>query len=391
MVIAFSGLAVYVLLIVWFIYQLAMVGVDWYDVTYRRSNPAVPPNVEDLRALSLVPAWQYEADARLYRIAGVAEDKLVLFTHDNRFVGIDIASGQKSWEYQSLGDITNLVTRDEIALKDDLLVFSSFASNYKYHRLTVLDATSGRELWQQQGRNGFVAATFAVGNEYVYWAIRPHYLAFDRHTGELVWQSELQTGSGGYAGLLYNGQELVVIRPNMHVLDAKTGETKRELQVNINSTPSRIHDQVIYVEDNVDDIIRALDIQQDIILWEQQQLNIFSDVRWTPLLRGDRLYVRLNGSLGVLDASTGEVIWGKASLEKGQPVLYSNPAFVGESAYTIFSDGNLRLLRVADGAEIGSADFKIVTRDAALYATEEMLFVCTGGPTLYAYTFASGE
>ncbi|MEJ2560765.1 MAG: hypothetical protein P8186_32000 [Anaerolineae bacterium] len=75
MVIGFLGLALYVLLVVWFIYQLVLVGVSWYDVTYRRSKPAVPPKVEDLRPLALVPAWQYEADARLYGIVGVAEDK----------------------------------------------------------------------------------------------------------------------------------------------------------------------------------------------------------------------------------------------------------------------------------------------------------------------------
>jgi outer membrane protein assembly factor BamB len=388
MVIGFLGLALYVLLVVWFIYQLVLVGVSWYDVTYRRSKPAVPPKVEDLRPLALVPAWQYEADARLYGIVGVAEDKLVMFTHGNRFVGIDMTSGQQSWEYQSPGDITNLVTRDEIALKDGLLVFSSFVHGSD-RRLTLLDAVTGQELWHHDGEGGFVASTFAVGDKYVYWAIRPHYLAFDRYTGELVWQSELDTGTRGYAGLLYNGEELVVVRPDMYALDADTGETKRELQININSTPSRIHNHVIYVEDSVSSLIRALDVNEDKVLWKQS-LNIHSDPRWTPLLRGDRLYVKINGALGVLDAETGKVIWGRATFDKDQPVLYSNPTFVGQSAYAIFSDGSLRLLRVADGAEIGSADFSVVTRDAALYATEEMLFVCTGGPTLYAYKFAPG-
>jgi outer membrane protein assembly factor BamB len=386
MVIGFLGLALYVLLIVWSIYQLVMVGVGWYDVTYRQSKSAVPPKVEDLKTLSLVPAWQYEADTRLYRIVGVAEDKLVMFTHSNRFVGIDMASGEKSWEYQSPGDITNLVTRDEIALKDGLLAFSSFVNNNNYRRLVILDAATGQELWHHQNQErGFVASTFIVGDEYVYWAIRPHYLAFDRYTGELAWQSELETGVSGYGGLLYNGEELVIVRPDMYVLDADTGETKRELQVKINSTPSRVHDQVIYVEDTVDGLVKALDIQQDTTLWEQR-LNVHSDPRWTPLLREDRLYVKLNGSLAVLDADTGEVIWGRDTFEKDQAVLYSNPAFVGESACAIFSDGSLRLLRIADGAEMGSADFRVVTRDAALYATGEMLFVSTGGPTLYAYT-----
>jgi outer membrane protein assembly factor BamB len=384
MVIGFLGLALYVLLVVWFIYQLVMVGVGWYDVTYRQSRSAVPPKVEDLKALSLVPAWQYEADTRLYRIVGVAEDKLVIFTHSNRFVGIDMASGEKCWEYQSPGDITNLVTEDEIALKDGLLVFSCFVNDNDY-RLIILDAVTGQELWHHDGEGGFVASTFAMGDPYLYWAIRPHYLAFDRYTGELAWQSELETGTRGYAGLLHTGEELVVVRPDIHVLDADTGETKRELQVRINSTPSRIHDQVIYVEDSVDGLVKALDIHQDTTLWEQR-LNVHSDPRWTSLLREDRLYVKLNGGLAVLDAGTCEVIWGRDTFEKGQAVLYSNPAFVGESAYAIFSDGSLRLLRVADGAETGSADFRVVTRDAALYATGEMLFVSTGGPTLYAYT-----
>jgi outer membrane protein assembly factor BamB len=384
----FVLLAVYILFIgSW----LVSTGSWLIDSTRRQFQREIPPGAEDLGRLSLAPAWQYEADAKIRRIVGLAHNKLILYTWDRQFVAVDATSGESAWQHQSPGDITDLVTEDEIRLKDGLLAFSSFVNNNNYRRLVILDTATGQELWHHQNQErGFVASTFMVGDEYVYWAIRPHYLAFDRYTGELVWQSELETGMSGYHGLLYNGEELVIVRPDMYVLDANTGETKRSLTIKINSTPYVIHNQIIYVEKDESRLVRALDIREDRVLWERQ-LDIFSDARWSPLLREDRLYVNLNGTLGVLDVSTGEVIWGKTTFERGQAGLYSNPVFVGDTIYAILSDGSLRTLDVTDGAETGRVEYKVATEDAALYATDGMLFVSMGGSTLYAYTIASGE
>lgn len=346
------------------------------------------PLVRDLQKLALKPLWQYDAGSNIRRIVGLAGNGLILYTQKNQFVALDVASGQRVWLYQAPGEITDLVTEDEFNLKDGLLVFTSFIGTSVQRKLIVLEAKTGQELWSLEDGppQGYAVTTFAVGDQYIYWALRPHYLAFDRYTGEVVWQSELNTGPGGYHGLLYDGYDLIVVRPDMYVLDANTGNIKRRLTVHINSTPYKIHDGIIYVEKDESNLVKALDIKNDTVVWEQS-LNIASDVSWSPLLREDRLYVRLNGLLGALAAPTGEPIWPQSEIHQNEAILYSNPVFVDDRIYTIFSDGSLRALNIANGLEIGQVDFKVAHDDAALYATDDRLFVSMGGTRLYAFTF----
>lgn len=344
------------------------------------------PDAESLQQLSLLTAWQYETNERIRRIVGLVDDQLILYTYGGEFVALNIFSGAPIWTYQPPGPITNLVSRNEISQKDDLLAFTSFLDKRGHQALVVLDANTGQELWRRDDRDGgHAAASFAIGDKYIYWALWPHYLAFDRYTGELIWQSQLRTGPGGYHGLLYEDDEVIVVRPEPYVLDANTGETKRSLDFKINSTGYRIYDGVIYF---IFSEVKALDTKDNVVLWETHPESVKgSSVRWSPILRNDSLYLGLNGSLGVLDATTGKMIWGKSEFEKKDAVLYSNPVFVGDAVYVIFSDGSLRTLNDIDGVETGRVEFGNAWKDAALYATDEMLFVSLGGTTLYAYTF----
>lgn len=346
----------------------------------------ISPNAESLQQLSLVSAWQYETNERIRRVVGLTDDKLILYTYGGEFIALNTFSGTLIWSYQPPGPITDLVSMNEISLRDGLLVFTSFIDKKGHVALVVLDTKTGQELWRRDDRDGgHAAATFAIGDKYIYWALWPHYLAFNRYTGELVWQSQLRTGPGGYHGLLYDDDELVVVRPEMYVLDANTGDVKRSLDFKINSTGYRIYDGITYF---IFSEVKALDTKSNVILWETRPESVKgSSIKWSPILRGKRLYLGLNGSLGVLDASTGKMIWGNSSFDKNKAILYSNPVFKDNTIYAVFSDGSLRYLNDVNGVEIGRVKFGTVWEDAALYATNEMLFVSLGGKNLYAYKF----
>lgn len=346
-----------------------------------------PPDAQVLNDLSLTAVWQYEANNRIRRIIGLVDNQLlVLYTYDRQFIALDVVVGNPVWVHQLSGEITNLVTREEILLKDGLLAFTNFIDNQGHRKLTVLDATTGRELWSRSDKEvGYAASTFAIGDKYIYWSLWPAYLAFDLYTGELVWRSELSTGSEGYSGLLYNNNELIIVRPDMYVLDADTGKIIRSLDFKINSTAYKIYGGIIYF---VFGEIQALDTKTNTVLWKKRPGNLDgSSVKWTPIFRNNRLYLGLNGELAALDATTGELIWDKTDSKlQGDTILYSNPVFTDNTIYAVLSDGTLRRFNDKDGTEIGRGDYGTVSEDTALYATDEMLFVSLGGFHLYAYT-----
>lgn len=341
------------------------------------------PESGKLQRVGLALTWQHKFDERVRRIVGMTDNKLILYTYRDRFVALDITSGTLAWSYQLSGSITDLVTSDDFILKDGLLVFTSFIDEQGHRRLTVLDTSTGQELWGQDDKQGDQIFGFTVGEQYVYLSLRPHYLACDRRTGQVVWQSEIRGSPGG---LLYDDNELVIIDPDMSVLDANTGKLKHKLDFKINSTLYRIYNGVIYFFAFGKG--QALDTQKNIILWEKPVSSIKgSGVSWVPLLRKKKIYLGLNGSLGALDASTGEMVWGKQDSNKNDTVLYSNPVFIDDTIYTIFSDGSLRTFNDIDGTEMGRVEFGVASADAALYATNQMLFVSLGSSRLYAFTF----
>jgi outer membrane protein assembly factor BamB len=344
------------------------------------------PTIKELESLSLTPAWHYETDKRIRRIVGLTGNKLILYTYKEQFIALNIDTGKLAWSYQPSGPVADLETRVAIALQDGLLVFISYIDNTVYNKLNVLDADIGQKLWERDdSENGYATSTFAVGDKYIYWSLWPHYLAFDRYTGELAWQSQLSTGPGGYSGLLYDNGELTIVRPDMYVLDANNGEIKRRLDFKINSTAYKIYDGVIYF---IFGKVQALDTKNNSVRWEKNPGGIEGAIRWIPMIKDNRLYLGLNGSLGALDARTGQIIWGKSEPRgKNEPFLSSNPAFVSDTIYAIFSDGSLRAFNDDDGSEMGRVNFGVANEDAALYATDDMLFVSLGDSRLYAYSF----
>jgi outer membrane protein assembly factor BamB len=340
----------------------------------------VPPDAKTLQTVALIPAWQYEAEGKISRIVGLTNDQIILSTSKGQFLSLDMTSGRLVWSHQLPGQIID-ITRDDIILKERLIIFTNFIDNQGHRRLTVLDATTGQELWGQDDKHGGQIFGFAVGDKHIYLSLRPHYLARDLYTGETIWQSNLP-GSPGQ--LLYEAGELFMIDPKMPVLDANTGEFKRSLNFEINSTVVNLQAGIIYFFAFGKG--QALDTQKNRVLWEKPIGDLLGSSRtWTPLLRNNRIYLGSNGALKVLDASTGEVIWDQVFAKKSDVILYSNPVFVEDTIYAIFSDGSLRAFNDANGIQTGQVEFGAAFTDAALYTTDEMLFVSPGGLNLYAY------
>jgi len=338
------------------------------------------PATEELKKLSLVPNWNYHKN-HLIKVIGISQNKAIIRNYEvdrEKLTAIDIISGQSVWEYQTL-DYVVMEPDEEPILINGLLIFLDGVDTRI--KLVVLDIVTGQVLWEWEPEK-YQIWGFTVDKNKVYVSIRPYYLALNLYTGEKVWQSELRGSPGGL--LLSSNSELVIIDPEMYVLDADTGAIKRSLDFKINSTAYRIYDGVIYWTDGG---VKALDTKSNRVLWVSQRLSFLGSGRWSPMLRGDKLLYGIGGQLGALDKKTGEVVFGKPNADENEPFLNSNPVFRNGIIYALFSDGSLRMFDEINDNEISRTEFGAVFEDATLFATDKMLLVSPGGLNLYAFSF----
>lgn len=341
-----------------------------------------PPSVEALANLSLAPHWNYQT-RQLTKLIGATENEVIFYTNKSQLAALDIATGELLWQYDLMGSVRTYP--EQPVLINNLLIFVDELDTRT--KLIVLDTTTGQEVWNWESEYQIWA--YAADKNNVYVSIRPYHLALNLQTGEINWKSTLRGTTGS---LLISNDELIVVAPEMSVLDVYTGEVKRGLEFLINGGCAKIYDGVIYWAFGK---VTALNTKSNSIEWETDKLNL-SGGCWEPLLKDDRVFVGISGELGALDKSTGDVVLGKGEFDENEmlwgkpddePVLQSNPVFVDDVIYVYFSDGSLRMFDASGEQEIGRVEFGAAFDDARLVASDEILVVSPGGQNLYAFSF----
>ena len=206
-----------------------------------------------------------------------------------------------------------------------------------------------------------------------YWGAagpaRDRFLAFDKHTGELVWMSTPGTAPKdssfsspvlGYA----NGKRVLYAGTgcgNLVCVNVANGEPVWRYHLSKGGVNSSVllHDDnkliAISGKENVDDsgtgrmvaVKTGLEGPEQVVLtkddelWRNDDLSMFTS---SPVLVGDQVFqVTHTGELACIDANTGEI---RYTYKLGTSQLHASPLFADGKLYVPMQDGNFHILKV---------------------------------------------
>lgn len=215
-----------------------------------------------------------------------------------------------------------------------------------------------------------------------YWGAdgpaRDRFLAFDKHTGDLVWSSTPGTppkDSSFSSPVLdwENGRRVLYAGTgcgNLVCVDVRTGAPVWRYHMSfggVNSSPVVLPDRVVAIhgKENIDtsDVGRMIAIRRGVtseadgadpaVLDNASELWRLPLVMFTssPVLVGHRVYqVTHTGELVCVDAMSGELVW-EHKLGNGQ--LHASPLYAEGRLYVPMDDGTLHILKLKDdGVEV---------------------------------------
>lgn len=320
---------------------------------------------------------------------------------------LDEATGEVLWEKEFVDFISDTVynryavgspTVDEETKNVYLMLANGLFSCF---------TREGELLWQYSMMERFGQLTFPNGRAgcpviegdlviargiTAYWGAqgppRDRFLAFDKRTGDLVWDSTPGVGPPMLADSSFStpvfetrgGRRVFYVGlgcGNVACINALNGAPLWRYQAakgGINCSPVLHGDKLIYINDKVNvhsttnggmvalklpadldntggvlDAVQggAPEISRDAELW-RNDLAMFTS---SPVLLGDRVYqVTITGELACVDANSGEVLWTE---KLGPDQIHASPLEVDGLLFIPIHEGSLYVVKPADqGAQI---------------------------------------
>ncbi len=200
-------------------------------------------------------------------------------------------------------------------------------------------------------------------------------VAFDKHTGEIVWESESLDDLSAYVSPIIINQErqtIIVTVTGMYIIgvDPKTGEflwkypyvenhkTKAKINTLIQNAITPIyHDEQLYVTSGYDHVGIALKLSEQgrkiNLLWEDNTLDCHHGgvILHDGYIYGSNWHNNLNGNWICLDWKTGQVMYDHKWFGKGSILYADGMLYCYEER-----QGNIALVKpVPEGFEIVSS------------------------------------
>jgi len=255
----------------------------------------------------------------------VSSDAAYVISADHRIFAVDLKARSRGeafptsseWRFPADSNQNLGAVYASPVLEGGKLYVASF-NDGSHGRLTAVDATTGRALWQfpPQGTIGSVVGSSLVRRDTVYVGSSDHRVyALDASSGVEKWRFE--TKNKVWAGVATDGQSTLYVASldhNVYALDMSGGlKWTFETQGAIASTPLYA-DGVLYFGSS-DGTLYALNAASGERKW------VFDADSWmwgTPLLDRSTLFVgSLDNRVFALDAASGKALWAEPARTLG--------------------------------------------------------------------------
>jgi len=285
---------------------------------------------------------------------------VVVGSRSGRVVCIDLTSGERKWEFETVGPV------ESTAAIDGGVVYIGDDSGYLY----ALSLKDGGELWRYRVPEGEIIGRVAAKAGYVAFSTDAHSLIMLTDTGEFLWMHMVDPPSSlnvrGAGSPLFYG-DLVVAGfsdGTLRAFETQTGkpawrvELKKQGEMrDVDSDPVLV-DGVLYSAAYRGHLY-AIDADSASILWRYPAGSIAS----AAIGAGKVFYATDSGTLIALAPKSGEKIWDieiaktdkrRAFVKTSFPSFATAPAY--RNGYVVFgtSRGNLTVVE----AESGEVRFK---------------------------------
>jgi outer membrane protein assembly factor BamB len=247
---------------------------------------------------------QQTAVDAVYGIPIITDELVVVGAYNNRVFAFNRVTGQKVWEYTTLGPIVGGVT----AYKGSMY-FGATDSGTSASRVYALGSITptAEVTWNIAVTKHWIWGAPAVDDKQVYvGSMDQHVYALDRLTGALIWDRNMGAAVPGSVTLA-DGTVLVGgVAKKLTALRSDTGETIWEK--NLGQWvwgEAVVSNSVVYVG-SLDGIVHALAVQDGAKIWDSAQLD--GAIRAGPAIAGNYLVIGTDtGSVYRIEMASGKV------------------------------------------------------------------------------------
>ena len=296
-------------------------------------------SVDELRAWMTEEGFDAEVQNRVLQAVPatikVAEDTILC---------LDLEDGSELWRYTDAGEVTNRQASSTPAVVDGRAYWSGSTG------LICVDAATGEHLWSAPfAGSGPAASPLVTGDAVV--ALAGRLYAFDRVTGEMLWEQTDIRGNATSPVLWEDGGQTVILcvsGRHVNAIDPADGQILWRVPGGNNSTPAvgPGHFAILGQGDGFAlRTYRAADGGgEPELAWEQDWLT--RRYQTTPLLYNGHVWLLGSGRHLCAEADSGSVRW-----QETRESTISSPALVDDKLLVLENNGTHLLMLAADPDE----------------------------------------
>lgn len=291
-----------------------------------------------------------------------ATGNVYLQTSNGRCVGFT-RDGKQLWEVSLMEDLGRLTFPNgrtgSPAVFGELVIFHCVTANWGVtgpaaDRFYAFDKTTGELVWDSTPGITPVDSSFAMpvfgklqGHDVFYAGTGcGNVVCIDARTGKPLWRFQLSSG-GVNAQVILDGDHLIAIH-GVENIDAST--TGRIVRIKIPTT---------YPEE-------ALVLGMDAEVWRSDGITAFSS---SPVFVDGKIYVTVStGTLECLDAATGKVLWTE---KLAHDQIHASPTYGDGKLYVPMFDGSVHVVDVSGDKPERLSEIKLGAN-------------CLGAPAIWA-------
>lgn len=296
-------------------------------------------SVDDLRAWMTEEGFDDEVQNRVLQ-AVPATIKLA----EDTILCLSLEDGSELWRYSDDGEVTSRQASSTPAVIDGRVYWSG--SN----GLICVDAGSGEHHWTAAfAASGPAASPLVTDDAVIVLAGRLH--AFDRQTGEPLWEQNDIRGSATSPVLWHDGGQTVILcvsGRHVNAVDPASGEILWRVPGGNNSTPAVGPEHFAVLGEGDGFALRTYRAADNggepELAWEQDWLT--RRYQSTPLIHNGHVWLLGSGRHLCAEVDSGSVRW-----QETRESTISSPALVDDKLFVLENNGTHLLMLAADANE----------------------------------------
>ncbi len=329
--------------------------------------------------------WRFKAGAPVRQTPVVHDGRIFFVTARGEVVAADF-NGQRLWtqelvtgEQKDGAPVRERIDAPIACFAGLVLVGSSGGVLY------ALDASLGSEKWRAQVEGPILGTPNRLQNNiYVIGRANGVLYCLDSDSGRVMWRSEEIERCDGSPSVSKDAVVFGSCAAALHVFSPDTGKLLRNIEIDQDSQVAGgvALDGDLVVSGSRSGKVLQADVKTGKILWTNTDSQ--DEVFATPAVTSEWVVACSNdGIVFALDRATGKLRWRFDT--KGMP---SSPVIAGDKI-VVAADGELYLLRLADGAKLWS--LKISDDVTSPSVTQGMVLLGSEDGTVVALGQAQGQ